>query len=244
MSGHRGDELADLYALDALAPDEAARHEAHLERCAGCRWRVATALEVAAALAEVVEAPPPAELRARILAAATMPQVRPTAHSTGPPAERSGRRAVWEWTAVTAAAVVLVVATTFLLLSRRPTPIEAGLTQEDVEADPGAVTVALTSPAGAAGAAGEGVRVVWSAGERHAVLVGGELPALAPGQAYELWFIDDDQPVAGPLLPPVRVGVPFVVPAQAPDVLAVTIEPASGSVTPSGPVVLQGERPG
>lgn len=62
-------DLAALYALDALPPDEAESFEAHLADCASCTEEVAALQEVAADLSGLTVATPPGDLRASVMAA-------------------------------------------------------------------------------------------------------------------------------------------------------------------------------
>ncbi|MHB8648577.1 MAG: anti-sigma factor [Gaiellaceae bacterium] len=65
-------DLTAAYALDALDADEVEAYEAHLAQCERCRQELAQLGETAASLAWGVESPPPpALLRARILAEAS-----------------------------------------------------------------------------------------------------------------------------------------------------------------------------
>ena len=68
-SGHEAyEELAAGYALGALDPDDAARFERHLVRCARCQAAVADFEDVAASLAEAAPvASPRPELRDRVV---------------------------------------------------------------------------------------------------------------------------------------------------------------------------------
>ena len=64
-------DQAAAYALDALGPEDRWTYERHLDTCDRCREEVATLREIAGELAIAAEGPePPADLRARILAAA------------------------------------------------------------------------------------------------------------------------------------------------------------------------------
>jgi anti-sigma factor ChrR (cupin superfamily) len=65
-------ELAGLYALGALPPAEREAFESHLAGCPECVQEVAAAGRLAAALAP--KAPPPAELRTRVLDLADAPR--------------------------------------------------------------------------------------------------------------------------------------------------------------------------
>jgi anti-sigma factor ChrR (cupin superfamily) len=66
-------ELASLYVLDAMPPDQKAVYEAHLESgCAVCTSEVAALRDVTGAIAMSVEpVSPRAELRARLMSALT-----------------------------------------------------------------------------------------------------------------------------------------------------------------------------
>lgn len=59
--------LTGVYALDALAEDERAEFEAHLEECAACRREVEDFRAVSADLAVLTEEAPPPSLRAKVL---------------------------------------------------------------------------------------------------------------------------------------------------------------------------------
>jgi anti-sigma factor RsiW len=63
-------ELSALYALDVLSDNERARFEQHLEECDRCREEIEGLRTATGSLAFAVEGPPPADLRARVLAAA------------------------------------------------------------------------------------------------------------------------------------------------------------------------------
>lgn len=64
-------DLAAAYALDALDPEDRWTYERHLDTCERCRKEVAALRESASELAYAAEGPaPPADLRARIIAAA------------------------------------------------------------------------------------------------------------------------------------------------------------------------------
>lgn len=61
--------LSGAHALDALSEHERVAFEEHLEQCAPCRVEVRDFRAVGADLAGLVEEPPPAGLRERVLAA-------------------------------------------------------------------------------------------------------------------------------------------------------------------------------
>jgi len=70
--------LSGAYVLDALSPDEAEEFRLHLEQCQACRDEVRELQQAAATMGAREALTPPAELRARVLAAADrQPQLPP-----------------------------------------------------------------------------------------------------------------------------------------------------------------------
>jgi anti-sigma-K factor RskA len=112
-----------------------------------------------------------------------------------------------------------------------------------VLAGPQTVTAAL-APTPAGGAASGRVLVDASSGETAVVLAG--LGAVPPGAVFELWAIRGERPPepAGLLAPGaegsvVARGSSVPRPAEV-TAFAVSIEPAGGSTSPTGPIVLAG----
>jgi anti-sigma-K factor RskA len=85
------------------------------------------------------------------------------------------------------------------------------------------------------------------ADEKKVVIVANGIGELEPEETYQMWAIDDGQPVSIGLLTPdadglVTMTVPFD--ASRADTFAVTIEPAGGSDAPtSDPVYTAQVRP-
>jgi anti-sigma-K factor RskA len=88
------------------------------------------------------------------------------------------------------------------------------------------------------------LRLAYDRASGRAMLFGYDLPLPPPGRAYQLWYIAAGVPLAG------RVFAPDVsgrgswdedVPAEGREasVFAVTLEPAGGVATPSGPMILK-----
>jgi anti-sigma-K factor RskA len=125
------------------------------------------------------------------------------------------------------------------------TTIDATRDRDDAQqlahtiAAPDARTVELT------GDVGRG-RLVWSAEKDRAVLVLDDLPAVASGRAYELWYIRDGTPEPAGVFRPDDGRVVKVVDAlpAGTSAVGVTEEPASGSTSPTGPIMLSGHAPG
>jgi anti-sigma-K factor RskA len=99
---------------------------------------------------------------------------------------------------------------------------------------------ALKAPPGALGHA------FVDSGSRKALFLAANLPSLAPGKTYELWFIADGKPVAAGLFGVDAQGrsgtvtVDRLAPVDRIQAWAVTIEPQGGVPQPTGPMVLKG----
>ncbi|MBI4279507.1 MAG: anti-sigma factor [Armatimonadetes bacterium] len=203
------------YALDALAPEEARKVEAHLRACEECRSEVAALREVAGELASgapMVE--PPSALRARVLAA-----VRPT-----PPAVTLPR--AWAVSlAGAAAAVLLILAGLTVSLQRERAALHARLAAQGqvlaLLASPTAKTASLT------GTVPAGVRFVYDPDRRRAALVVTDLRDPGREFVYQLWLIAGQQPESAGVFRPVP-GQPIIVPVAADlaryQVVAITVE--------------------
>jgi anti-sigma-K factor RskA len=83
------------------------------------------------------------------------------------------------------------------------------------------------------------IKVAWSDSLDSAVLMGDDLPAAPDGQAYELWLIDANGPIAMSVLDDANDGqVRAVIDMDAaPQAWGITIEPEGGSDTPTGDVM-------
>jgi anti-sigma-K factor RskA len=100
--------LTGAYVLNALPEDERIGFEAHLDDCQSCRAEVAELREASTRLGRAVAEPPPADLKARVMTAATgtrqlPPLVRPDGTK---PVDRSISRRSLFALAASAAAVV------------------------------------------------------------------------------------------------------------------------------------------
>jgi anti-sigma-K factor RskA len=218
------------YALNALTPDERARFEAHLDRCATCQAELAGFQATAARLGEAHSQTPPAGLRARILAhVSTAQQERPVLASItqGHGLRRSLQR--------------LAVAAVFLIGA-------AGVGGYVVERDRAHDSVARTAAIEAVLAApdasttsksfstGGNLRLVASPGTDSAVIVANDLPALKGGKVYQVWMINDAGPKSQGTFR--TSGLMIMTGAGGADSVAVTVEPAGGSAQPTtAPIV-------
>lgn len=233
MSVHPTDDLA-AYALGTLDVSERGPVEQHLADCPACGAEVAAFAETAWTIAETASLEPPAGLRESIVARATR-DARPLA----PPLEVSalGR---------------------LIGVLRRPMPLAVPL----------ALAVLLVvSVAGFAGARrdadGYAAALAGVAGAHVVPLVGSEtalrgslvrpasgapaylildLPAPPAGKIWEAWVLNGEKPIAAGIGGG-RGGVTTLLltaPLGAGDGVAVTLEPAGGSLAPTTAPVLAG----
>lgn len=224
--------LAGAYSLNALDDIERRRFEAHLSRCASCTEEVESFSAPVEQLGAAVATPAPASLKARVLA--EVDQTRQ--ESPLRPQRIDGDKPRWPlMVAAAAVAVALVAGGLFANSQRRIDELE---TVTDVYQATDAVEVDLSSDRG-------DMRLVLSAASGQAVLSSQELAALDAGEVYQLWIVS-----AGGALPEATFGVEDAEGAYVfslgnelsdGDVVAVTVEPAGGSLQPTtDPFVVSG----
>jgi anti-sigma-K factor RskA len=265
---HPYDELA-VYALDALDDDERLVVEAHLARCPACTTIVDEHRATLAALT-TDEPPPPAvwqRIAAQTGAGdvptplAVMPSApavpAPPAAGPGSPRREAGPGAAGpagpapthlrprrsapprRWAAITgiAAAAALVVGGVagVALADRDDEPADLAELAAAALEQPGASVATLAATDDGRDAA----RVVTDGSTGYIVL--DDLPALPAGQAYQLWRLaDGTDPVSLGVIGDGREEVATVGVPSGTSMLALSVEPADGSVAPSSEVVASG----
>jgi anti-sigma-K factor RskA len=241
-------ELAPAFVLGALSEGERRAFEAALAASPELQREVAAYREVTAALAESEAVPPPAGLRARVLARARDGADPPDARARG----RSGREVVL-WFAL-AASVALAVGLGLEVRNLRhavgglrgalaQADEARGVAQRRLDAllQPGVELIVLSS----AGEQPPGVQVFWNRMAHTATLHAFRLPPAPAGQVYQLWVIQDGVPVPSQTFNSEADGRVLVediaVPADGRiEAYAVTREPAGGSRVPTPPILLVG----
>ena len=239
--------LSGAYALDALDEQEAADFREHLSGCDSCCQEVRELRDAAARMGAVETIQPPPELRARVLAAADRtPQVPPVPRSEEPSVvtpmvrpdgatgRRRGRR--WDRLALAAAAVLVVGGGA------------AGITQVLGDSESGQLTDAdrvfqaedartLDEPT-----MNGGELIVAISDERGEMAVDtSELPELEDGRVYQLWTIGaDDAAVSVGVIEAPGEKAAMRLPPEG-STVALTIEPAGGSETPTKAPIVQVE---
>jgi anti-sigma-K factor RskA len=266
MSTERHDRIAarlEDYALGQLTSDEQRDVEAHVPACAACARDLREINEALVLLADSSPAiEPPASLKSRVIAVvAAQPQDPRLEPAFG--RSKSGSRR-WQWLSLAAAAALIVLA---VMLNQTETArrqlardlqranADAGTLRDRLQRFSGQTDLALSiltaadmrevSLAGRENALAAAARAYWSPA-RGLLVVADRLPAPPPGRIYQVWVIDNGQPISAGLLgdqasgrgmlvaPPPRPGTGSAV------TVAVTDEPPGGLTAPSGAIRLAG----
>ena len=233
-------ELLALYALDALEGDESVELEAHLATCPRCASELDSLRGVAAAMGNAAETPPAHlwdAISSRLYDAPTEAPalIAPAVASVTPIAPRRSRVQVISWAA--AAVLVAVFALALGHANDRAARLQGALAASAKNE----VLAALVAP---------GHHLVTLTGSHHAelaqmvtlpdgraYLVSSRLPALASSRTYQLWAIVGGRPISVGLLGSRPSLAAVTMSGARASVLAITNEPAGGSVAPTSPIV-------
>ena len=255
--------LTGIYALDALDNEkELNRFNRHLNRCQSCAGEVRGFREVATAMAFAASMDPPPEMRAQVMAAVARTRQLPPEIRTHARPRRTRAWAPWvPWLSGAVAVVAIVVAVLFgFALAHTQTELNQARAQNQAlaldkariaaELDQarahdqvlaailGAPHITLLSQRTTKG--GLAV-VVLDAATRQLIVATSGLPALPPGQVYQLWLIGPVKIVSAGLLPAAESGVTPPVVATGivkGDKLGLTVEPAPGTAQPTTKPIL------
>lgn len=216
-------ELATPYALNAVSDSERADIERRLaaappEIAARFTGEVQDVRETMARLAGSTAVEPPPYLRAQILAAVSVRELRPSPR--------------WRNTALAAAAaVVIALAGVGIGIALRPGPQTT--TAEQIFASPDVRTVSGAIPTGGT------ATVVFSRERNAGVLVMNGVTPPQTGTVYQMWLLrEGGAESAGTMdsaavAPSTTAVLPNLGDASA---LAFTVEPGGGSTTPTTPI--------
>ncbi|GLY31611.1 anti-sigma factor [Kineosporia sp. NBRC 101731] len=225
--------LAAAYALDALDDLERRAFERHLPDCESCTLEVREFSEAAASLAARVAEPAPAGLHAAVMS--EIGRTRQLSSSSGRPGRRFGQGRLLAG----AAAVLLVIAGVAGLggtawhehrLAQEARATAAGITR--VLTDPDRIETSREVAGG-----GRATMVMADGG---AVLSTSGIPDAPSGHEYQMWVMRDGTVQSGGILS-VRDGdgSAFMTGLSTDVRLAVSVEPAGGSVRPTTTPVVE-----
>lgn len=254
MTHDEARELLAVYALNAIDGQERAELELHVEDCVRCSSELDALRGVATALGNVGE-PASAELWQRIserlyddVDPAGVPPIRALELPSAVVAPiTSHRNAMSRRTkfaagtfAVAAAALVGVLSINLVRADHHVTQLNTALVVaghravEGALETPGHVDVTLNGSHHS-----DVAQFVLVHG--HGYLVSSTIATLSSAKTYQLWGIIAGKPISIGLMGSTPSNVTFTVAGSPqPTELAVTIEPAGGSVTPTTPIVASG----
>jgi anti-sigma-K factor RskA len=233
MNDHPHDSLP-AFALGALDIDEARQVMAHVASCPSCRDDVEVWGAVVALL-PYMAAPsdPPTHIKRRLFA---------LVDAAGAPPGIGARARRWMiMVAANALALALVFGLLFVDMRQRTATLSARIAQQDQQV----LFMSAATPHWVAGRQSAAVATLFTKpGEKHVVLLVHGLKPLAAGKAYQFWFATADKQVPCTSFTVDADSAAMVVidapaPADHYTQIMITIEPASGSQTPSHEVVLQ-----
>ncbi len=234
-------ELAALYALDALTPDETQEFETHLADCVACQEEVAEMHGVTDQLSRSLATDPPPTLRSSVLAGITGTAQDPAiAKEPAPPADnvvplrrRGTSRLPY---LVAAASVLLALAFGGWALQSRDDAQTASNREAQIVQLLGAADVqTVTAPAEGGGSG----TVVLSDTRNRAFFVADGLPTLPEDKVYQLWTITGAPVPAGTFTAGSSASlVTLPEAALSADQIAMTVEPKGGSDQPTTSPIL------
>lgn len=227
-------ELAD-YVLGALDAPDRSRVNAHLAACATCAERLTEYEAVIGSLAFALPAvPPPAEAWPTIREASRRRRSRTR---SGAALDRRWLRAA-RWSAVAAVVAGLVVWN--VGLQHQVARDAEGPQIEKLARRPGRLVILAGTAEPQASA-----RLFAAVDGRGGHMAVAGLKRLPAGRVYQLWFLRSTAPAASAATFPVdedgRAWVVVKIPRALDDTdaIVVTVEPAPGSTTPTGPPLLE-----
>jgi hypothetical protein len=243
-------ELAGLYVLDALDPEERTLVDAHLASCVQAHdefSEVGAVVPGLATLADPVGAP--ASLKSRVMAdyraGAGVPawEMAPAASASAAPA-RATSRSWLSWAAAATAVLLIAVTAGWAFVVQSDAALGEQRAQVvaqaiEVMVAPGSSVATFEGRATAAGASG--FAAFGADGAGYLVVV--NMPVAPAGTTYQAWYIADGVPASAGLLNVDRDGYAVTALSGRPgtQVIALTVEPAGGSEQPTSDPVAAGE---
>jgi hypothetical protein len=253
------EEFADLAAAVALnaadASEESTRIvEKHAARCPDCAWQLDGFREAAAALGSAVrQVDPPGGLRERVLAAARQ-TAQPALAPRGGLVLRAWRRIRLSpaWVAAAASLVISIAAIVRVAMLQGEiemiqqdaiTARERAARYERVVGVLASDKLAIRPLRPVAQEANSRGMVYMDPSSGQGMLMCRNLPPVAQGRAYQVWFVRGNERVSGGLLWPDPHGNGYALIRVPTDVMSfesigVTDEPSTGSAWPTTPRII------
>jgi len=252
-------ELAGLYVLDALTPDEKQAVDAHLEDCHEEHPDFEELGAVVPALATLVDpVAPPAALKAAVMAAyraevgaSSNAQATPWQINVGDrtPARSLSRSRMPAWTGWAAAgvAVLLLAVLSVVGLNLRAQADHANAVAAEMSqaiaalTAPGSQVVTLHGSGPAADVNGFAAFPASTTGNGYMVMT--HVPPAPSGKMYQAWYIVDGTPTSAGTMsvdPDGKVVAAGLKPLDGATTVAVTVEPAGGSQQPTSEPIITG----
>ncbi|PYC70175.1 anti-sigma factor [Streptomyces tateyamensis] len=234
--------LTGAYAAHALDGPEKRAFEHHLRECEACSVEVREFQETLARFGAAESVAPPPAMKARVLAAAaTVRQLPPV---TVPAGAEAGVRGRWARTGARLALAASVAAAATLgavAVQQHQQAEQAGVRATRLQTQQERLTALLSAPdartSTVRSATATGT-VVWAQSRGEAGFLADGLPALAHGTTYELWFDDAGTMRPAGLLPASSGTLLLNGQIHHAAGVGVTVEPAGGSLHPSGQPIL------
>ncbi len=234
MNDHAEFEWLDAHALGTLDASEAARIEAHLRACSECRREYEALRSVIDVLpTALAEAPAPAPLRERIMAAI----------DDAPP--RAARRSVPALTALAATLALALVGDAYFFAQSRNKPREVRVVVAPSPPERSSALIAALRTGkvyaidGAVGTQPWHLTIVAPRHGGHALIFSGT-PGAPAGDTYRTWVVRAGRTVEIGELPPnepATLQMPMAL--KAGDVIAFSRERVGGGDRPSQPFLMQ-----
>lgn len=224
-------DLVGAYAVDSLETSERDLFERHLRGCAGCQRELAESLEMLARVTAVHSTAPPPELRSSVLDAIAAAPAIPAQDVATVTDLASRRRRPWLVGLASAAAVLVIALSAVSLYQYNHIASITAVEQQR--------TQLLTAPdVQVYQAEVEGGRITYLVSREvdRAMVTATDFPDPGTERSWQVWVVKDGIPESGAVLDDggtVQVFVDGVTDGQ---VLAMTNEPAGGSMQPTGEV--------
>lgn len=235
--------LTGAYAAHALERDEREEFERHLARCPACTQEVAEFTATLARLGSAEAVPVPDGLKLRVMASLdTVRQEPPLGPRPASGPARAGLRRTWPRFAL-AACLALAATSGGLAVQQHREAEQARARAAAIQQDQERITDLLTAPDARSTSTkvtgGSGVAtVVWSHERNAAGFLASEMPPLAQGTTYQLWFADGATMRPAGLMASPTGALLLSGPLDGASGVGVTVEPAGGSLHPTGAPVL------